>query len=107
MPPAPSFHPRGAPNWSPRTYNASMMPPDPPSWLVDSGAMHHITSDLASLALHSQYTGSEEVLVGNGDGLQITHIGSLSLPHSSGTLSLNNVLRVHEIAKNLIWVCQL
>ena len=81
------------------------MPPDPSSWLLYSGSTHHITSDLANFALHAPYKGSEEVLVGNGDGLQITHTGSLSLPHSS--LSLKNVLTVPEIARNLISVKQL
>lgn len=88
---------RGSQNGTPRAYNTSVMPPDPASWLLDSGSSHHITSDLANLALHSPYRGSEEVLVGNGEGLQITHTGSLSLPHSS--LSLKNVLTVPEIAR--------
>lgn len=96
-----------ASNWSPRTYKASTTPPDPASWLIDSGATHHITTDITNLSMHSPYTDSEEVIVGNGDGLQITHTGSLSLPHSYHILSLYNVFRVPTIARNLISVRKL
>lgn len=44
-------------------------------WLLDSGATHHIASDLANLALHQPYTGGEEVIIGDGNGLSITHTG--------------------------------
>lgn len=103
----PAFRPRGTQNGSRSAYNVSTMPPDPSSWLLDSGATHHITSDRANLALHSPYNGSEEVMVGNGIGLQITHTGSLSLPHSTHALSLQNVLTVPSIARNLISVKRL
>lgn len=63
--------------------------------------------DLANLALHSPYTGSEEFLVSNGDDIPITHTGYLLLSHSARPLSLNNVLRVPAIARNLISVRQL
>lgn len=52
----------------------------PQPWVLDSGATHHITSDLSNLALHQPYTGGEEVLIDDGSGLQITNTGSLSLP---------------------------
>lgn len=90
----PTSRSKGTQNWPPQAYNASTMPPDPSSWLLDSGATHHITSDLANLALHSPYNGSEEVMVGNGHGLPITHTDSVSLPHSTHSLSLQNVLAV-------------
>ncbi|GKV07210.1 hypothetical protein SLEP1_g19008 [Rubroshorea leprosula] len=44
-------------------------------WLIDSGANNHITNDLTNLALHSEYDGSEELQIGDGSGLEITHIG--------------------------------
>ncbi|KAL1219954.1 Retrovirus-related Pol polyprotein from transposon RE1 [Cardamine amara subsp. amara] len=49
-------------------------------WILDSGATHHITSDLSNLALHQPYNGGEEVLIGDGSGLPISHTGSISLP---------------------------
>ena len=29
-------------------------------WLLDSGASHHVTHDLANLSLHTPYDGTEE-----------------------------------------------
>jgi hypothetical protein len=48
-------------------------------WLLNSGASHNITSDLANLTTHSKYNGTDEVILGDGSGLKISHTGSLSL----------------------------
>lgn len=53
---------------SPQAYTAILQPPETPSWLLDSGASNHITSDLANLSMHSPYTGNEEVHIGGGSG---------------------------------------
>ena len=76
-------------------------------WVLDSGATHHITSDLNNLSLHQPYTGGEEVLIGDGSGLQITHTGSVSLPTNLKPLSLKNILLVPNIHKNLLSVYKL
>lgn len=78
-------------------------------WFPDSGASHHVTNDLANLALGSEYTGGGSVLMGNGTGLPITHIGSSSfLPHTSNHMFLlNHLLRVPHISKNLLSVSKL
>ena len=60
------------------------------SWLLDSGASHHVTNYLNNLSLHAPYDGTEKLLVGDGMGLKITHIGSISL----STLALRNVFVV-------------
>uniref|UniRef100_A0A2N9EU87 CCHC-type domain-containing protein n=1 Tax=Fagus sylvatica TaxID=28930 RepID=A0A2N9EU87_FAGSY len=52
------------------------------NWLVDSGASHHVTADLNNLSLHSEYDGSDDIMIGDGTGLQITHTGSTKLPSS-------------------------
>lgn len=78
-----------------------------PSWLMDSVATHHITSDLANLSMHVPYTGAEEVLIGDGSGLKITHTGYSLLPLSSCPLTLKNVLRVPKIYKYLVYVKRL
>jgi hypothetical protein len=41
-------------------------------------------SDLANLTTHLEYDGTDEVTLGDGSGLEISHTGSLSL-----SLSLN------------------
>ncbi|CAN6969566.1 unnamed protein product, partial [Brassica oleracea var. botrytis] len=62
--------------WQPRAHVASTYPSsDTPSWLLDSGASHHLTSDLNNLALHSPYQGNEAVTLGDGSGHAITHTG--------------------------------
>ncbi|CAA7024026.1 unnamed protein product [Microthlaspi erraticum] len=88
--------------WQPRANFAAASP-----WLLDSGATHHIASDLANLSLHQPYTGGEEVVVGNGSALPISHTGSTLLTSSTRPLHLNNILYVPSIQKNLISVYKL
>ncbi|KAF5442304.1 hypothetical protein F2P56_034975 [Juglans regia] len=40
-------------------------------WVVDSGASHHITSDMSKLSIHSEYDGTDEVIIGDGSGSDI------------------------------------
>lgn len=47
-----------------------------PSWVFDTGASHHVTTNLNNMHIHSEYDGPEEVHIGDGTGLQISHIGS-------------------------------
>ncbi|XP_073260714.1 uncharacterized protein [Populus alba] len=42
-------------------------------WLMDSAASHNITSDLANLSIHSEYDGTDQVVIGDGSSLQVTH----------------------------------
>lgn len=77
------------------------------NWLLDSGATHHITSDLYNLNVSQPYTGGDEVLNGDGSTLAISHTGSTLLPSSSQPLSLTKVLYVPNIHKNLISVYKL
>lgn len=75
-------------------------------WFPDSGASHHVTNDLGSLTIGSEYTGGGKVSIGNGSGLSIPHIGSSVLnshtSHSSHIFHLHDLLRVPNITKNLI-----
>lgn len=73
-------------------------------WLLDSGASHHVTNDLNNLSLHAPYDGTEELLVGDGKALAITHYGSISF---SNNLTLHNVLVVPAMTKNIISISQL
>lgn len=72
------------------------------TWISDSGASNHITADLGNLAIHEQYNGNDNVAVGNGAGLKISHIGSTEISHDSSTLKLNNVLHCPNVAANLL-----
>ncbi|MCH90228.1 retrovirus-related pol polyprotein from transposon TNT 1-94, partial [Trifolium medium] len=66
-------------------------------FLVDSGATHHITNDLANMAIHHPYTGPDSLFMGNGSGLNISHSGTLLI----NDLSLFNAL-TYRLAKQPI-----
>lgn len=53
------------------------------------------------------YSGNERVMVGNGQSLPISHIGSVSPTYSSNSILLSNVLVVPGLKKNLISISQL
>lgn len=75
-------------------------------WLVDSAASHHMTTDLSKLSIHSEYDGTDEVVIGDGTGLPVSHIGSLSLTSPNRKFYLNDTLCVPTIHKNLVSVHQ-
>ncbi|KAE8655255.1 hypothetical protein F3Y22_tig00117034pilonHSYRG01611 [Hibiscus syriacus] len=55
--------------------------------LLDSGASHHVTTDLNNLSLHSPYDGTDEIMIGDGSGLPISHTGSTYLTTPSHSFS--------------------
>ena len=73
-------------------------------WLFDTGASHHVTPNPANLHQYSEYGGPDEVHVGNGSGLPITHTGTSKLNTGTHSFALKNVLCVPSINKNLISV---
>jgi hypothetical protein len=60
-------------------------------WLLDSGASHH------NLSLHTPFTGSDDVMIGDGIGLRITHTSSSTLHSGSFFFNLRNILCVPDI----------
>uniref|UniRef100_A0A803PTR4 Retrovirus-related Pol polyprotein from transposon TNT 1-94-like beta-barrel domain-containing protein n=1 Tax=Cannabis sativa TaxID=3483 RepID=A0A803PTR4_CANSA len=97
-------------DYDPQAYATSFLLDfgDDSGWFVDTGATNNITSGIDNLDIVVPYTGSEGVAVGDGKKLSISHIGSntLSSVHSI-PLSLNSVLHVPSIKKNLVSVSQL
>ena len=78
------------------------------SWLTDTGCSDHVTPDLSQLSLTSQATnGQESVTVGNGQELPVTHVGNGKLQTSSHCFRLDNILRVPNLASNLLSVHKL
>lgn len=77
------------------------------AWNADTGATHHFTNDTNNLNLQkSDYTGADNVQVGNGQGLQISKTGSSILSTPSSTFLLNQVLLVPELHQKLLSVHQ-
>ncbi|KAL4591550.1 hypothetical protein LXL04_004519 [Taraxacum kok-saghyz] len=76
-------------------------------WLFDSGVSHHITNDLNALSLHSPYDGTDDLVIGDGSCLTITHVGYLLLPLSTTKFHLTNVLCVPHISRNIISISRL
>jgi hypothetical protein len=68
---------------------------------MDSGATAHMASDPGMLH-YSRPSPSTFVTVGNGSTMPTSHISHVSLPASAHTFSLNNVLIVPNLVKNLI-----
>lgn len=93
----------------PRNATASFTPEDQLDassslWYLDSGATNHVTSDLNHLNIHSPYTGSNIVTIGNGEGLHIQNTGSslAKLPLSNSSIKLSHILHVPQITQNLL-----
>ncbi|KAG7568373.1 Reverse transcriptase RNA-dependent DNA polymerase [Arabidopsis thaliana x Arabidopsis arenosa] len=61
-------------------------------WIPDSAATYHITNSPHNMQQVQNYDGSDAVIVGNGDFLPITHIGSIPLPALSEALFTANFL---------------
>lgn len=93
--------------WNPRANFIVASPYGAGNWLLDSGATHHITSDLNNLALHQPYNGGNGVVVADGSTVPIQQTGSSSLPTQTRSLQLHNVLYVPKIDKNLLSVYRL
>jgi hypothetical protein len=73
-------------------------------WLIDSVASHNITGDLAKLFVHSEYDGTDEVVIGDGSGLRVLYTRSLAFHSPTRTFHITDTLCVPSIHKNLIYV---
>ncbi|KAL9427084.1 hypothetical protein AB3S75_033803 [Citrus x aurantiifolia] len=91
---------RPPPNRNPKsTYLANIEGPTDANWYLDSGATHHLTNDINNMHVSEAFTGISKLVVGNGAGLSITHVGSAVLTshnshNASLTLKLNDILLV-------------
>ena len=78
------------------------------NWYLDSRAAHHLTNNMNNMHIDETFAGTSKLVVGNGAGLCITHLGHAFLrlhdcnTNVASTLKLNNKLLVPQITKNLI-----
>ncbi|OMO66088.1 Reverse transcriptase, RNA-dependent DNA polymerase [Corchorus capsularis] len=74
------------------------------NWCMDSGATNHVTTNLQNLSLVSNYDGPDEVIVGDGKGLSITHNGIVDFRCKNKSFKLEDVLCVPAMKQDLISV---
>lgn len=71
------------------------------NWILDTGAMNHITGDFNNLSISSEYNGIDRLSVGNGEELSIHNTGASLLKTPTHHFFLNDVLHVPSINQNL------
>ena len=92
--------------WQPQANHVVLDNNTNPTWLLDSGASHHVTSDLSNISLHNLYLGFDDVMIDDGSTLPITHTSSTTILTFSCTFTLQSILCVPSIQKNLISIYQ-
>lgn len=83
-----------------QAFMASPQAPTSANWYPDSGASHHITSDLANLNLKAEeYGGSDQIRVGNNNRLSIKHVKNAQISTPNLLFNIYDVLDVPQIKK--------
>lgn len=98
-PPSQPYYPRFGP--PPRAHFIARPNPST-NRLVHSGASHHVTADLNNLFLHSDYDGSDDIIIGDGSWLPISYKSSINFSPFFKSFVLNNDLHIMSMKKNLI-----
>ncbi|KAL6272657.1 hypothetical protein ACE6H2_023349 [Prunus campanulata] len=80
--------------------------PTDANWYPDSGATHHMIGDARSMTSTTSYGHNDQVTIGNGDSLPITHIGNMTFSSGAFVFRLSDVLHVLSVHKNLLSVAQ-
>ncbi|KAJ0615408.1 putative RNA-directed DNA polymerase [Helianthus annuus] len=105
--------PSQCPNRDPTTIRPPRQPPQAnyadhrsqtSSWLPDTGASSHVAPNLSGFEDFEPYHGKDSLFVGNGTSLPILHIASTKFESPNKTLSINKILHVPEIKRNLLSV---
>lgn len=78
-----------------------------PNIYVDTGANAQMTNNPGMLTNLVPYTGSDKVIIGDGNKLTVSHIGEASLKSTHGSVKLRDVLVVPSLQKNLLSASQL
>ncbi|KZV16328.1 hypothetical protein F511_27147 [Dorcoceras hygrometricum] len=81
----------------------NMIGSNPREWWIDTGATRHVCSDKEMFATLQESKSGEKLYMGNSATYEIQGQGNVVLKMTSGKeLTLNNVLYVPDIRKNLI-----
>ena len=72
-------------------------------WWVDTGATRHICSNKKMFSIYQSVKYEEQLFMGNSSTSKIEEKGKVILKMTSGNdLTLNDVLHVPDIRKNLV-----
>ncbi|KAJ3706370.1 hypothetical protein LUZ61_010075 [Rhynchospora tenuis] len=77
------------------------------TWVIDSGATHHVTGDINNLSNFIPYTSVEALHIGDGSAMPIANTGSSSLSFSNFSLELCDILYVPSFTTNLLSLSKL
>jgi len=92
-PPSAPYHPAQAYYYSPNL-------PTEENWYLDTGATHHLTNNLQNLNISSEeYSGQDQIRIGNGTSLSISHSSSATLSLSRCKFLLTNCFMFLTSAK--------
>ena len=98
----------------PEAYLTNYKGPADEGWYLDSGATHPLTNSMANMNVREEFRGSNQLVIGNGQGLPITHIGDACFTYKGSNAAykpthilLKDMLLVHDITKNLLSISKL
>jgi hypothetical protein len=74
------------------------------TWFPNTSANQHVTPDLGTLTDSAPYLGNDYLHIGDGKGLDISHIGHTKLHSPKRMFTLSNVLHMPYITKPLLSV---
>ena len=74
--------------WAGAASAAHCKGPADEGWYLDSGATHHLTNIMGNLNIIDEFRGNDKLIIGNGEGLSITHISDSYFSFKSSKLNL-------------------
>ena len=74
---------------------------------MDLSVTHHFTPDINMLDTMTPFSGSDQVIVGNGKQLCMSYLGTAKLASSYSPFVLHQVYHTPKISNNLISVTKL
>ena len=74
------------------------------TWFLNTSANQHVTPGLATLTDSTTYLGNDHLYIGDGKGLDISHIGHTMLHSPKYIFTLSNIFHVPHITKPLLSV---
>lgn len=87
-------------------------------WCLNSSATHHLTNNIVNLQIREEFKSIDQLIMGNGQSLSITHVGYAFLSFRASNLSsihislhikiaFKDVLLIPSITKNLLSIFKL